>query len=231
MSPKRIFLIIAPHPDDAELGLGGTIIKLKKAGHKVFIIDLTSGEPTPYGTEKIRRKETLEATRILKIDERINLGLENRYLLDNKKTRLLLAEKIRIYRPDVLFCPYPEDAHPDHIASTKITESARFYAKYTRVKEIRGKPCYPSRLFYYFCTHLRTIPKVSFLIDISKEFKAKMRAIRCYRSQFIDNPRNRFIFDYVRTQNKFLGNLIFSQYAEAFYSREVIKIKDLPSLL
>lgn len=79
-SGKRTFLVVAPHPDDAELGLGGTILKLKEQGHDVFLVDLTSGEPTPYGTEEKRRKETDQANKVLNIDKRINLGLPNRYL-------------------------------------------------------------------------------------------------------------------------------------------------------
>jgi bacillithiol biosynthesis deacetylase BshB1 len=227
---KKRFLIVSPHPDDAELGLGGTILKLKQRGSKVFIVDLTSGEPTPYGTEKKRRKEAQRATEILGVDGRFNLGLENRYLFDTKEARLLLAEKIRLLKPDIIFCPYPQDAHPDHLACTKITEAARFYAKYTKVK-LKGKAHYSFYHFYYFCTHLRIIPRVSFLVDISREFSRKMRAIKCYRSQFIENLKNRFIFDYIQVQNRFLGELARSQYAEAIYSKEVIKVNDLSFLL
>lgn len=227
---RKRFLIISPHPDDAELGIAGTMIKLKEKGHKVFIVDLTSGEPTPYGNEEKRKKETLQSNKILKIDERINLGLENRYLFHNKNACLLLAEKIRIFKPDILFCPYPEDAHPDHIACTKITEAARFYARFTKI-ELKGTPHYPFYLFYYFCVHLRMIPNITFFVDISQQFREKIKTIRCYRSQFIENPKNRFVFDYTETQNRYFGMLIRSNYAEAIYSQEVIKIDDLSSFL
>jgi len=216
--------------DDAELGLGGIIIKLKADAHKVFMVDLTSGEPTPFGNEKKRVIESQKAAGILRVDERINLGLSNRYLSDTNPARLLLAEKIRIFSPDVIFCPYPEDVHPDHIAATKIVEAARFYAKYTGVK-LKGKPYYACHLFYYFCTHLRIIPRVSFVVDISDFFKEKMKAIRCYRSQFISNPKNRFVFDYIKTVNRYLGSLVRTRYAEAIYSREVIKAGDLSGLI
>jgi bacillithiol biosynthesis deacetylase BshB1 len=225
----RRFLAVSPHPDDIELGLGGTIIKLAKR-HKVFIVDLTSGEPTPYGDEERRRRETQRSTKILGVEDRFNLGLENRYLFDTKEARLILAERIRLLKPDIVFCPYPDDAHPDHVACTKIVESARFYAKYTKVK-LKGRPHYPFYLFYYFCTHLRIIPKISFFIDISREFTRKMKAIRSYRSQFIDNPSNRFVFEYIKMQNRFFGKLIRTQYAEGIYSKEVIKVVDLAYLL
>lgn len=227
---RKRFLVVSPHPDDAELGLGGTIIKLKSQGHKVFMVDLTTGEPTPYGTEKKRKQETLKANQVLKIDTRVNLGLENRYLFDGKETRLLLAEQIRLFKPDILFCPYFDDVHPDHIAATKIVEAARFYAKFSKVK-LKGAPHYPFYLFYYFCVHLRNTPQYTFLIDISQQFKEKIKAVRCYRSQFVDNPKNRFVFDYIETQNKFWGRLINSEYAEGIYCKEAIKVDDLSCLL
>jgi len=230
LKEKKRFLVISPHPDDAELGLGGTIIKLKRKGHRFFLLDLTSGEPTPYGNEEKRKRETLKADKILKIDRRINLELENRYLFDNRKNRLLVAEKIRLFKPDILFCPYPDDAHPDHIATTRIAEGARFYAKYTKT-ELKGNPHYSFYLFYFFCSHLRRLPQFSFLIDISKQFKDKMEAIKCYRSQFIENPRTRFIPGYIEANNKFLGGLIHTEYAEGLYSKEIIKVDDLACLL
>lgn len=223
---KKRFLVVSPHPDDSELGIGGTIIKLKEKGHKVFMVDLTSGEPTPYGTEEKRRKETLKATKVLGADERTNLDLENRYLFDDKEARLSLAEKIRKYKPDFIFTPYYEDAHPDHLAATKITEAARFYAKFTKVK-LKGSPHYTKYLFYYFASHLRIIPRMSFLVDTSKQFRKKVKAVECYRSQFIDNPGNRAAFDYIETQNKYFGKLISCDYAEALFSKEMFRIDDI----
>ena len=189
---KKRFLFISPHPDDAELGVGGTIIKLKQLKHKVFIVDMTSGEPTPFGSDDKRQKETSQSNKILKIDKRVNLGLENRYLFDTKQARLLLAEKIREFRPDFLFCPSPLDVHPDHIAVSSITKAARFYAKYTKLK-LKGVPHYTYRLFYYFCSHLRQVPKADFYVDISSQFKDKLNSVKCYKSQFIDNTKGRFI--------------------------------------
>ena len=92
---NKSFLIIAPHPDDAELGMGGTMLLLKETGNRVVIVDLSSGEPTPYGSEEKRRRETGEASALLGVDERLNLGLPNRFLFDNKESRLLLADENR----------------------------------------------------------------------------------------------------------------------------------------
>ena len=227
---KKRFLIVAPHPDDAELGIGGSIIKLKEDGHRVFMVDLTDGEPTPFGTKEKRAEETKRATKIVKADKRVNLGLTNRYLADTKEARLRLAEQIRLARPDVLLAPYHEDAHPDHIAASRIIEGARFYAKYTKTS-LKGEPHYTYYLFYYFCAHLRVLPRISFLVDISDQFKRKMKAVACYRSQFSDNPKGRFVPDYVETQNRYLGRLIHARYAEALYCREAIKVDDMAGLL
>ncbi len=227
---KKRFLFVSPHPDDAELGIGGLILKLKRQKHKVFMVDLTWGEPTPFGTRKKRKKETQKATQILKVDKRVNLDLENRYLKDTKQARIKLAEKIREFKPDIILCPYPQDAHPDHQAATKITEAARFYAKYTKTSS-PGEPHYSRYLFYFFCSHLRIIPEVSFIVDITSEFNQKMKAIKSYRSQFVVNTKNEFIFDYISTQNKYLGSLINAEYGEALWVKEKIKINDLSCLL
>jgi bacillithiol biosynthesis deacetylase BshB1 len=227
---KKCFLVVAPHPDDAELGMGGTIIKLVQMGHRVVIVDLTSGEPTPYGNEKKRKEETNRATLFLGIDERFNLGLPNRYLFDSKDARLKLAGTIRTVRPDALFCPFTEDAHPDHIASSAIAVGARFYAKYTKTA-MQGEPFHPRFLFYYFCSHLRKPSNFSFLMDISEQFQKKIDAAKCYESQFIVNPKNKGVFEYVEGRDRYLGGLIGQVYAEPFYSKEALGIHDLTSFM
>jgi bacillithiol biosynthesis deacetylase BshB1 len=221
----RCFLVIAPHPDDAELGMGGTILSLKAKGHRVVIVDLTSGEPTPCGNEQKRRIETACATKVLGIDERHNLDLPNRYLFDSENARLALAERIRLTRPDALFCPQTQDAHPDHIAAASISEGARFYAKYTKLS-IGGEPWYAARLFRYSCSHLRAVPGYSFLIDTSEHFTRKLEAAHCYRSQFIDNPKNRPVFDYITNRDSYFGGLIGKTFAEPFSSEEALGAAD-----
>lgn len=223
-------LVVSPHPDDAELGLAGVILKAKARGQKVVLVDLTSGEPTPCGSEEKRKKETAAATELLKIDRRINLGLPNRYLFDGREARNLVAEEIRREQPDILLVPYPADAHPDHLAATRIAEAARFYAKFTKV-DLKGERCYPPVLLYYICSHLRILPRISFLIDTTQFFEDKLKIIKCYRSQFIDNPANRFVFNYIRARDSYWGSLIGTQYAEAIYSKEAVKISDLATLL
>src|SRR2546423_4256335 len=108
------YLVVAPHPDDAELGAGGAILALKAQGARVGVLDLTDGEPTPHGSLEIRRAETEAATRILRLDWRGNLGLPNRSLVADLDARRLLAGKVRELRPQTIFAPYWDDAHPDH---------------------------------------------------------------------------------------------------------------------
>src|SRR5262245_55268315 len=126
------YLVIAPHPDDAELGAGGAILLLKSQGVKVGVLDLTDGEPTPLGSPEIRKAETEAATRILGLEWRGNLGLRNRFLQADMESRHKLAGVIRQLRPHTLLAPYWEDAHPDHVAASALVDGARFWAKLTK---------------------------------------------------------------------------------------------------
>ena len=122
-------LVIAPHPDDAELGMGGAILKFKQQGVRVGVLDLTDGEPTPHGSLEIRARETAAATEILGLDWRENLGLPNRSLEATLDARHQLAGVIREQRPRWLFAPYWLDAHPDHVAANQLVDAARFWSK------------------------------------------------------------------------------------------------------
>ena len=133
--------------------MGGTIAKLVRQGHKVHLVDMTNGEPTPLGSPEIRARESAAAAKVLGV-ERTGVGLTNRQVVHDISSRHKLAAVIRRHKADWLFVPYPVDAHPDHVAVTKIAEDARFDAKLTKT-DIPGEPCYPKRVIYYFCTHLR----------------------------------------------------------------------------
>src|SRR5205823_14767040 len=178
-------LIIGPHPDDQELGMGGTIAKLVTQGHRVHLVDMTNGEPTPLGSPEIRARESAAAARVLGV-ERTLVGLPNRQVVHDVPSRHKLAAVIRRHRADWLFVPYPIDAHPDHVAVTRIAEDARFDAKLSKT-DIPGQPCYPKRIIYYFCTHLRMNFTPNFCIDISSEIDKKMESLGCYASQFTRN--------------------------------------------
>ena len=140
-------LVIAPHPDDAELGMGGTMALMLSQGLAVGILDLTDGEPTPLGSPQIRARETSAASAALGITWRENLGLPNRRLRATLAARGAVAGVIRRTRPRWLFAPHWVDAHPDHIAGTRLAEGARFWAKLTK-SDLPGDPWHPERIWY-----------------------------------------------------------------------------------
>ena len=225
-------LVVAPHPDDAELGMGGTIVRLIGQGWKLGILDLTSGEPTPLGSLERRAAETLAANSALGNPWRKNLGLPNRSLEPTLVNRRELAGVFRQVRPRLIFAPYWEDAHPDHTAATKLVEDARFWSKLSR-SDIPGAPFHPARILYYFSVHLRIVERPSLLIDISDQLEAKDQALRCYRSQLVDNqPAGKpGVIDSVRDRTRFWGHMVGVKHAEPFASREPVGLTSLDHLL
>ncbi len=223
-------LAIAPHPDDAEIGLGGTILSLRDKGIPVGILDLTNGEPTPKGSPEKREREWKKASSLLDLNFRDCLFLPNRYLFDTKEARIKVAEVIRLLRPEVLFLPYFVDAHPDHVAASRIGEAARFYAKLTKF-ELAGSPFYPKKIFYYLSNHLRLHFHPSFVVDISPFFSKKLEAVLAYKSQFGYGEREKMIERYLETTNGYYGRLIGTKYGEPFFSHEPIGVMDVDQFL
>jgi bacillithiol biosynthesis deacetylase BshB1 len=225
-------LVIAPHPDDAELGMGGAILKLKADGYRVGILDLTSGEPTPFGSPEKRNEETGRASAILGVDWRENLDLPNRRLEHTLEARGALANAIRRMRPRWLFAPYWEDAHPDHVAATPLVEAARFWGKLTK-SDLQGAPHYAERIYYYYCVHLRLAPQPAFVLDISEHWEQKIAAISCYESQFLTGrPATSPTFlDRLRDEAAYWGKSIGVNYAEPFASREPVGLQSLRELI
>jgi bacillithiol biosynthesis deacetylase BshB1 len=221
-------LVVGPHPDDQELGMGGTISKLVNQGHDVLLLDMTSGEPTPHGSPEIRSKESITAAEILGV-KRTSVNLPNRFVEHSIPARHAVAAVIREHQAEIVFTPYFEDAHPDHIATTRIVEDARFDAKLTKI-DLAGEPVYPKWLFYYYCTHLRIVPNPSFLIDTTGFAEKKREAIVAYESQFVVPEQNRAIVDWIEAQDKYFGGRLRTETAEPFYSREPIGLNDLQSL-
>lgn len=219
------YLVVAPHPDDAELGMGGTIAKLIKAGRRVAVCDLTGGEPTPFGTLAKRRKETRAASAVLGLKRRVNLGLKNRALEPTLAARTKLAEVYRTLRPRVIFIPYWRDSHPDHLAAATLAVQARFHAKLTKTR-MKGLPHYPERVLFYYGTHFRSHADVSFVVDISDEFAAKIKALECYRSQFYDGRGDEAgaVVEYVANVSRYWGSMINRACGEPFAVRETLGI-------
>ncbi len=227
---KLDILAVGAHPDDVEIGMGGTVAKLLEAGWRVGILDLTNGEPTPLGSVEKRLAESREAARILAVNERVTLDLPNRYLADTIEARTKVAEVIRRFRPDILFLPYWQDAHPDHVAASQLADAARFYAKLTKT-EMRGEPFYPRRVFYFFCTHLRLHPDPSFIFDVGGAIDRKIAAVASYHSQFNEERANLGILERVRETAAYWGSLIRVSYGEPFACKETIGLNGLRELV
>jgi LmbE family N-acetylglucosaminyl deacetylase len=207
MAEALDYLVVAPHPDDAELGAGGAILLLRAQGLKVGVLDLTSGEPTPHGSPEIRRRETDAATAVLGLDWRGNLGLPNRTLVADLEARHRLAGVLRQVRPRFLLAPFWEDAHPDHVAASALVEAARFWAKLTKT-DLPGEPHYPARIIYYFTVHLRLHARPSFILDTTPPT----------------------ILDDLRDRARYWGWAIGSGYGEPFVCREEVGLRSLRDL-
>lgn len=221
-------LVVGPHPDDQELGMGGTIIRLAQQGHNVLLLDMTNGEPTPLGSPEQREIEWTQAAEIMGVERRL-LGLPNRSVMHTLEARHAVAGVIREHQADILFVPYEQDAHPDHRAVTRIVEDARFDAKLTKI-DLPGEPCYPKWLFYYYATHLRWVADPSFCLDISDQIDMKESAIKAYETQFVLPEKNRRVVEWVRDFNSYMGSRIGVQYAEPFFTKEPLGLVSLDAL-
>ena len=143
-------------------------------------------------------------------------------------SRHKLAAVIRRHRADWLFLPYPIDAHPDHVAVTRIGEDARFDAKLSKT-DIPGEPCYPKRIIYYYCTHLRMNFNPTFCLDVTDTMEQKMASVRAYDTQFVRNHSP--VPDMVKTTAAYFGGRIGTAYAEPFFTHEVLGFNGLDQLV
>ncbi|MDP8245075.1 MAG: bacillithiol biosynthesis deacetylase BshB1 [Candidatus Hinthialibacter antarcticus] len=215
-------LVFAPHPDDAELAMGGTLAKAIAQGKRCGIVDLTRGELGSKGNAEIRAQEAKTASDVLRLDLRDNLDLGDGRVADTEDNRRKVVEVIRQWRaPHIFVCP-PYDRHPDHQGASKLVQSAYFLARLPKY-ETESPAFSPKRLLYYFIHDMRN---VSFAVDISDYFDLKQQAMAAYSSQFI-NPdlppdyQHIGISDYlkqVEAFNRSLGAQIGAAYAEGFAS-------------
>lgn len=225
-------LVVAPHPDDAEIGVGGILRVCQSAGMRCGVIDLTSGEPTPHGSVSIRKTETEAATKVLQLSWRENLGLPNRSLQADLESRRALAIVFRLTRPKIILAPYWEDAHPDHVVASQLADDARFWSKLTK-SDIPGDAYWPPRMLYFFSLHLRIHPKPACVIDISPHIEDKLAAVRCYESQLVTGrPQTPpTVFDDLRDRARYWGWTIGVSYAEPLASRDEIGLRDLRAIV
>jgi bacillithiol biosynthesis deacetylase BshB1 len=229
-------LVVAPHPDDAEISVGGTIVTCRQQGMRVGVVELTNGEPTPRGTIERRAAETARATEVLDLSWRENLGLPNRQLRHTLEARQALANVLRRTRPRVILAPYWEDAHPDHVVASELVDAARFWSKLTRTNEpgqwlLDGEPYWPPQIYYFWSIHLRIHPKPAFVLDISDAINRKLEAVSCFESQVLDgrSTEHPTLLDDIRDRARYWGWTIGRSYGEPFASREEIGLATLPN--
>jgi len=226
-------LIFAAHPDDAELAMGGTIAKLTKHKLKVGIIDMTRGELGTRGTAETRQREAFQAAGILKLMIRENLDIPDGNIEIKKENISKVIMAIRKYKPKIVFAPYFNDRHPDHIDASNLVKRAMFSTGLHKVKtfekEKQQEHYRPQKLYYYMQTYTFN---PSFIVDVSEVFEEKMKAVRVYSSQFYD-PKSvepeTFIskpnfIKYIESRAQFFGFKINKDYGEAFFCEEDIEM-------
>lgn len=227
-------MVFAPHPDDAELGMGATIALMLEQGMRAMVVDMSNGEPTPHGSPEIRVKETAAASEALglKPDQRLQLDFPNRTFVHSIEGRHKIAGVIRTHKPRWLFVPYMPDAHPDHVAATRTIEDARFDAKLTKT-DLPGEPHYPERVIYYFATHLRVHSTVTFCVDVSSVYARKVRSLEAYQSQFYVNRGEQAgaVVEMLRIRDAYFGSRIGRPYAEPFFLNEPLGLRALREIV
>ncbi len=218
MTDMRTAVIVAPHPDDAELALGGTILRLIEAGWQVVVVDLTDGEPTPWGSRQRRAEETAKASAVLGIRERECLDMPNRYLEAALENRLALAQVLRERKPSVIFGPNASDAHPDHVEAARLVEVACFEARLHKT-DVPGEPHRVDRIYSYQPIHRLSCEKPLFVVDVTRVWDRKMAAIAAYESQLKNGPYGcgSSWIDRVEAACRYFGELVGCRYGEPFF--------------
>lgn len=219
-----------PHPDDVELAMGGTLLKLQAAGYETAIIDLTSGEMGTRGTPEDRAREAEEAASILGVSVRRCLDLGDGRLSPSWDAKLAVVEAIRELRPRLVFTNYPENNHPDHAASGPLVAEAAYLAGLKKL-DCDGEPHRPNRVLYYLVPH-KVAP--SFIVDVTPFHARKMEAIRAHSSQLyragVSEPETYIsqpgFLSRVEAIDRYFGALVDAEFGEAFYLREALRLDD-----
>ncbi len=230
-------LVFAAHPDDAEISVGGTLIKLAALGYRTGVVDMTRGESGTRGTADIRAREAAEATEILRLAVRENLELPDSHVICDERAKVAVVRAIRRYRPTLILTHYGEDPHPDHAATSAIVRQAAYLAGLVKFDAKSGLGRHrPSAIAHFLFP--RTVTP-TFIVDISEFFEEKMRAIRAYRSQLHDpqnqEPETRLsqenFLHRIEARHRYFGALIDVEYGEAFYVKEALGVDDPVRLL
>ncbi|HYC84826.1 MAG TPA: bacillithiol biosynthesis deacetylase BshB1 [Chryseosolibacter sp.] len=185
---KLDILVVAAHPDDAELGCGATIAKHVALGHHVGIIDLTRGELGTRGTPEIRQQEANEAASILGIKIRENLGLRDGFILNDEASQLKVISAVRKFQPEIVVCNAVYDRHTDHGRGASLVFDSCFLSGLVRIQTLgtdgKPQPAWRPKAVYH-CIQSQLM-EPDFIVDVSEHWDTKMRAIRAFKTQFFD---------------------------------------------
>ena len=237
---KVDILAIGAHPDDVELGCGGTLAKLIKAGKTVAVVDLTKGELGTRGTDETRKAEAEESSRILGISHRENLGMRDGFFQNDEEHQMKVVKIIRKYRPEILFCNAVEDRHPDHAKGSKLVSDACFLAGLRKIETVaegeNQEVWRPKQVFHYI--QWKDI-EPDFAVDISEEMEKKMEACLAFKTQFYDPDSDepmtpiatKDFLESLRYRAQNLGRLSGVDYAEGFTSEKLIALKNFDGIV
>lgn len=229
------FMAVGAHPDDVELGCGGTLLRLAALGRRGVVVDMTDASMGTRGTPEIRAREAAAAARMLKAG-RVNLALPDGRLADGWEAQKRLIDAIRKYRPKIIITHHWQEEHPDHEQTARIVKQAMYKAGLAKL-DAAGTPFRPGRLFHFVGMEAH---EPSFCVDITPHWDAKLKAILCYKSQFHNPEAGKYkgktdlsgpaFLDFLAVRNRFWGSRIRRRYAEAFVSSELPEVHDITAL-
>jgi bacillithiol biosynthesis deacetylase BshB1 len=230
-------LAVFSHPDDAELSVAGTLLKLKALGYRTGVCDMTRGEMGTRGTPEIRAQEALDAARVLKLDVRLNLEQPDGHVSPTELARIAVVRALRTHKPKVLLTTHEDDPHPDHANTSIIVRQAARLASMGRYDEESGLSAVPMPAIMHSLFSRRIVP--SFVVDVSGFVEEKMASIRAYGSQFYSEasqePQTRIsergFLDEIEYRMRYFGSLIGAEAGEPFYVREALNVDDPLALL
>lgn len=233
---KLDILVFAIHPDDAELGCSGTILKYLAEGKKVGIVDLTQGELGTRGTAEIRAAEALAAAKVLGLHVRENLGLKDGFFKNDEESQKRVIEAIRTYQPEIVLANAIDDRHPDHGRAARLINDSVFLAGLPKINtQFGGKTqeAWRPRLLLHYIQDKYIKPDV--LIDISPYWQQKVTAIKAFKSQFYNSETDEpatyisspeFLAG-VEARAREFGKSIQVPYAEGFTSSKLLGVHSL----
>lgn len=238
-------LVIDAHPDDAEISAGGTIAKFIASGRKVAIVDCTRGEMGTRGNPDLRLHESLQATKILKVSHRINLGMMDGFIDESPESLYRVISIIRRFRPKIILTHPPFERHPDHEAVHRLVRNALFKSGLTKIHtEINGEEqeIYRTRKLFCFMQSYQFERKPDFYVDISNFHDIKMQAIDAFASQVYvtgnentNEPQTKLsspeFKEELVARARYFGSLIGVRYAEAYLSVEPVGVQCLSHLI